>query len=60
MAAKKLLIVVHAPSPNTQALLNALIIGTNEAEADGVEITEKILDLLEKQTNLLELKNPLR
>ena len=38
MAAKKLLIVVHAPSPNTQALLNAVVIGTSETEADGLEI----------------------
>ena len=41
MAAKKLLIVVHAPSPNTLALLNAVIIGTNEAKADGLEVVAR-------------------
>jgi len=36
MAKKQLLIVAHAPSPNTQALVNALLEGTQHADIEGV------------------------
>ena len=38
MANKNLLIVAHAPSPNTQKLLNALVRGAADAETEGQEI----------------------
>ena len=41
MTTKKLLIVVHAPSPNTQKLRDAVVEGAHQAEAEGVEIIAK-------------------
>ena len=38
MANKNLLIVAHAPSPNTRKLLNALVRGATDAETEGLEI----------------------
>ena len=38
MANKNLLIVVHAPSPNTEKLLNAIVRGAADTETDGLEI----------------------
>ncbi|MFC3228615.1 flavodoxin family protein [Marinibaculum pumilum] len=36
---KRLLIVAHAPSPNTQKLLDAVLAGARSPEIDGVEVT---------------------
>ncbi len=41
MTTKKLLIVVHAPSPNTQKLRDAVVEGAGQAEAEGVETIAK-------------------
>lgn len=38
MTGKSLLIVAHAPSPNTKALRDALIDGTRQSEADGIVV----------------------
>ena len=38
MTTKKLLIIAHAPSPNTQRLRDAVVEGAGQAEAEGVEI----------------------
>ncbi len=35
---KQLLIVAHAPSPNTQALVRALLAGSTHRDIDGVEV----------------------
>ncbi len=39
MAGKRLLIVAHAPSPNTERLRDALIAGARSPEIEGVEVT---------------------
>ncbi|MFY9628644.1 MAG: flavodoxin family protein [Methylocystis sp.] len=39
MAGKRLLIVAHAPSPNTLLLREALVAGANSPEIQGVEVT---------------------
>ena len=41
MQTKHLLIVAHAPSPNTQKLRDAVVEGAGLAEAEGVEIIAK-------------------
>ena len=41
MQTKKLLIVAHAPSPNTLKLRDAVVEGAHQAEAEGVEIIAK-------------------
>ena len=41
MTTKKLLIIAHAPSPNTQRLRDAIVEGAGQAEAEGVEIIAK-------------------
>ena len=41
MPDKRLLIIAHAPSPNTQRLRDAVIEGAGQAEAVGVEIIAK-------------------
>ena len=38
MADKRLLIVAHAPSPNTRALLDAVIAGASDSDIDGVHV----------------------
>jgi len=38
---KRLLIVAHAPSPNTKALLEAALDGARSTEIDGVEVIAK-------------------
>ncbi len=39
MTAKQLLVVAHAPSPNTRALLDAVVEGARSPEIEGVEVT---------------------
>ncbi len=39
MTGKRLLIVAHAPSPNTERLRDALIAGARSPEIEGVEVT---------------------
>ncbi len=41
MPDKRLLIIAHAPSPNTQRLRDAVVEGAAQAEADGVEVVAK-------------------
>ena len=41
MADKRLLIIAHAPSPNTQRLRDAVVDGAGQAEAVGVQIIAK-------------------
>jgi len=41
MANKNLLIVVHAPSPNTEKLLNAIVSGAADTETNGLEINHR-------------------
>ena len=41
MANKNLLIVVHAPSPNTKKLLNAIVRGAADTETTGLEINHR-------------------
>ena len=38
MTAKRLLIIAHAPSPNTRKLLDAIVEGAGSPEIEGVEI----------------------
>ncbi|HAE01316.1 MAG TPA: flavodoxin, partial [Rhodospirillaceae bacterium] len=38
---KRLLIVGHAPSPNTKRLRDAVVAGAQDAEAEAVEIVVK-------------------
>ena len=38
MSQKRLLIVAHAPSPNTRTLLEAVVAGASAPEIDGVEV----------------------
>jgi multimeric flavodoxin WrbA len=38
MTNKRLLVVAHAPSPNTRALLDAVVRGAHAAEAEDVEV----------------------
>ena len=41
MANKNLLIVVHAPSPNTEKLLNAIVSGAAGTETNGLDINHQ-------------------
>ncbi len=41
MANKKLLIVAHAPSPNTKALFDAVLRGAGNPAIEGVDVTAK-------------------
>ncbi len=41
MPDKRLLIIAHVPSPNTQRLRDAVVEGAGQAEAEGVEIIAK-------------------
>jgi len=41
MPDKRLLIIAHVPSPNTQRLRDAVVEGARQAEAEGVEIIAK-------------------
>lgn len=41
MASKRLLIVAHAPSPNTRRLLDAVMKGARAPEVEGVEVVHK-------------------
>ncbi|SDG07605.1 NADPH-dependent FMN reductase [Limimonas halophila] len=41
MPAKRLLIVAHAPSPNTQRLLDAVVRGAQSADIESVEVVAK-------------------
>lgn len=38
MSAKRLLVVAHAPSPNTRAMLDAVVAGARAPEIGGVEV----------------------
>lgn len=38
MSSKHLLIVAHAPSPNTQKLVDAVLRGANHEDIDGIEV----------------------
>lgn len=41
MTAKRLLIVAHCPSPNTQALCDAVVRGARSPDVEGVEVVVK-------------------
>ena len=41
MANKNLLLVVHAPSPNTEKLLNAIVSGAADTETNGLEVNHR-------------------